>query len=41
MDIDFDLFGIRALVLTHVHIDHVGRIPYLLAAGFRGPITLQ
>jgi len=36
--IDFDLSGIRALVVTHVHIDHVGRIPYLLAAGFKGPI---
>ncbi|AHI32951.1 hypothetical protein AU15_01215 [Marinobacter salarius] len=21
-----------------MHIDHVGRIPYLLAAGFEGPI---
>ena len=37
-DIDFALDGIRALVATHVHIDHVGRIPYLLAAGFKGPI---
>lgn len=36
--IDFSLEGIRALVATHVHIDHVGRIPYLLAAGFKGPI---
>lgn len=36
--IDFSLAGIRALIVTHVHIDHVGRIPYLLAAGFRGPI---
>ncbi len=38
LDIDFSLAGIRALVATHVHIDHVGRIPYLLAAGFKGPI---
>ncbi|RMH85078.1 MBL fold metallo-hydrolase [Pseudomonas sp. AOB-7] len=38
LDIDFSLAGIRALIATHVHIDHVGRIPYLLAAGFKGPI---
>ena len=36
--IDFSLVGIKALVVTHCHIDHVGRIPYLLAAGFDGPI---
>ncbi len=36
--IDFDIASVRALVLTHVHIDHVGRIPWLLAAGFDGPI---
>lgn len=36
--VDFSLDGIKALVATHVHIDHVGRIPYLLAAGFKGPI---
>ncbi|MFI7838701.1 MBL fold metallo-hydrolase [Pseudomonas asiatica] len=34
----FDIQGIRALVITHVHLDHVGRIPALLAAGYRGPI---
>ena len=38
LNIDFSLAGIKALVATHVHIDHVGRIPYLLAAGFKGPI---
>lgn len=36
--IEFDLAAVHALVVTHVHIDHVGRIPYLFAAGFRGPI---
>ncbi|PVZ32921.1 MBL fold metallo-hydrolase RNA specificity domain-containing protein [Pseudomonas sp. CC120222-01a] len=36
--IGFDVAGIQALVITHVHLDHVGRIPALLAAGFRGPI---
>src|SRR5690606_8981761 len=36
--IEFPLDTVRALIATHVHIDHVGRIPYLLAAGFEGPI---
>ena len=36
--IGFSLQAVKALIVTHVHIDHVGRIPYLLAAGFRGPI---
>src|SRR5690554_2748096 len=38
LSVDFPIDHIRALVVTHVHIDHVGRIPYLLAAGFEGPI---
>lgn len=36
--IGFDVSGVQALIVTHCHIDHVGRIPYLLAAGFTGPI---
>lgn len=36
--IGFDLSQVKALLVTHCHIDHVGRIPYLLAAGFNGPI---
>lgn len=38
MAIDFDISSVKALIVTHVHIDHVGRIPWLLDAGFSGPI---
>ena len=36
--IDFSLSGIKSLILTHIHVDHVGRLPYLMGAGFDGPI---
>lgn len=36
--IHFPTGDIVALIATHVHIDHVGRIPWLLMAGFTGPI---
>ena len=38
LTIDFPIDSVQALLVTHCHIDHVGRIPYLIAAGFRGPI---
>ncbi|MCA9177220.1 MAG: MBL fold metallo-hydrolase [Planctomycetales bacterium] len=38
LEIEFDVAPIAAMLLTHVHIDHVGRLPYLLAAGYKGPI---
>ena len=38
LEIEFNTSSIQALFVTHVHIDHVGRLPYLLAAGFTGPI---
>lgn len=38
LDIEFPLATVRTLIATHMRIGHVGRIPYLFAAGFDGPI---
>jgi len=37
----FDVAGIDALVVSHAHIDHIGRVPLLVKRGFRGPIYAQ
>ncbi|HWS78511.1 MAG TPA: MBL fold metallo-hydrolase, partial [Thermomonas sp.] len=37
----FDVASIDALVVSHAHIDHIGRIPLLVKRGFRGPIFAQ
>lgn len=34
----FDPAAIDAMILSHSHIDHSGRIPYLVKCGYRGPI---
>jgi len=38
LQIRFPTNKIQALFVTHCHIDHVGRIPYLFAAGFNGSV---
>lgn len=37
----FDVAGLDALVISHAHIDHIGRVPLLIKRGFRGPIFAQ
>lgn len=37
-DFGFDPASIDYLLLTHAHLDHCGRIPLLVARGFRGEI---
>jgi metallo-beta-lactamase family protein len=34
----FDAATLDALIVSHAHIDHIGRLPLLVKRGFRGPI---
>lgn len=34
----FDVKSITALLITHSHIDHIGRVPLLVKRGYSGPI---
>lgn len=34
----YDAKEIKAVIVTHSHLDHVGRLPQLIAAGFQGQI---
>jgi metallo-beta-lactamase family protein len=40
-DFPFAIPGLDALVISHAHIDHIGRVPLLVKRGFKGPIYAQ
>jgi len=40
-DFPFDVRDIDAVVLSHAHIDHSGRVPLLVKRGYDGPVFAQ
>lgn len=38
LELPLNMNELDAVVLSHAHIDHAGRLPFLAARGFRGPI---
>lgn len=39
-DLPVEAASLKALFLTHAHLDHIGRVPLLVERGFNGPIYL-
>jgi len=37
---EFDLNQLDAVIITHAHLDHIGFLPFLFKAGWKGPVYL-
>ncbi len=39
-DFDFEPAGVHAVIVTHAHYDHIGRLPLLIKRGFTGKVYM-
>ena len=35
-----DVSVLKGVILTHAHLDHCGRLPWLIKMGYKGPIYM-